>query len=100
MRVKAKRLRKSLKVNKFFQTTARMLFHEDKWKTDIRPRVVEKLEKKNKGEADSTNPKWLSTMKKIERKLWRRLPEKEKDNYEKRANEVNEGCLAKDAQAE
>lgn len=100
MRIKAKRLRKSLKVNKFFQTTARMLFHDDKWKNDIRPRVIKRLQKKKKGEANSSNPKWLATMKKIEGKLWGRLSETEQEEYEKRAREINEGQLAKEAQAE
>lgn len=93
MKIKARRHRKKITVNKNFQTTARKLFHDDHWLTVIRPKVVKKLKEDN-----SSNPYWLSTMKKVERKLWKRC--KVKEVYEQRAKEINEGRLAAQAKAE
>lgn len=93
MRVKARRHRKRTAVNKNFQTTARKLFHDENFHALIRPKVVKKL-----GEDNSGNPYWLSTMKKVERKLWKKC--KHKEDYEKRAKEINEGDVAAQAKAE
>ena len=65
------------------------------WPNVIRRAVIEEL-----GEENSNNPKWLSTMKKIEQKLWAELPDDTKEWYAKRAVDINTGKLALEAKAE
>ena len=86
---KAKRAAKKGRVPQPLKVTARDEFHWDNWSSNVRPVVVKIL-----GTEDAKNKYWLSTIKRVEAVMWDCLDETQKDEYERRAQEKNEGRAA------
>lgn len=94
MRLKAKREGKKRAVVKTVKTTAKKLFHQENFATVIRPEVVKEL-----GEHNSNNPLWVGMTKKKSALAWAALSLVKKQQYEKRAQEINKGELAREEKA-
>ena len=81
--------------------TPRRLFHHERWSDVIKPKVVARMKKKYpEGPHTSKHPKWLKVMRRVETRIWLTLPDEDKEDYEKRAMEMNSGDNNQRAKAE
>ena len=86
---KAKRAAKKGRVPQPLRVTARDEFHWDNWLSIIRPSVIKVL-----GTDDAKNKYWLSTIKRVEAVMWECLDDTQQKEYQRRADEKNEGRAA------
>ena len=81
--------------------TGRRLFHREQWEATIKPKVIDRMKKKYpKGPFTAKHPKWLKVMRKVESRMWLVLPQQQRDDYDKRAEEISKGDQTKEAKAE
>lgn len=83
---KAQRTLKKMQIEATLRVSGCDIFRRERWSSTIRPVLIRIL-----GHEDSTKPEWVGTYKRVLKAMWDCLPESEREEYDKVAEEENKG---------